>query len=62
MSAVQHRECFTQCLAPPPCVLDWFPPPCVCTVSAASEEAGETSAHAAPAAKVAAPAAKGKAS
>jgi len=40
------RRCYTPCLGPPPCTLQWFPPPCVCTVSAAAEGAETQSAHA----------------
>ena len=53
MAGVMHSQCFTACLAPPPCVLNWFPPPCVCTVAAPAGAEAEGQAHAAQASRAA---------
>jgi len=45
MDFAYHSKCYTPCLGPPPCTLNWFPPPCVCTESATAEAAETQAAH-----------------
>ena len=60
MDFAYHSKCYTPCLGPPPCTLNWFPPPCVCTTTEAAAGGAETQTAHAQAARVSAQAKAGK--